>query len=354
MNETILIIIVASIIGVLLGRLIPWLATHFGKIRSTEAQANNQIQGRNIPKKSSPAPQLVVPRQSVVTLIVMTLLMVVWGLMIGFGFGVLSQLIYIVFLFPLVMGINSGKMMIDVIKRANIRKTSQLIFFSVLLTTVIYGTFHYTKYIGFQVKASMEIFSGLSEATEEANLKVTKGFLDYTFEEETGHSGFLGYMLYEAKEGVTIGRLFRSRSFNLGPALTWLYWLMEFGIILGVTIQKGKKLIGMSFCESCGNWYGEEKHLGGTTLENKSFLLDLLKQRNFVDLGKLIEKNTEVPSLELYLQGCQVCNKGNSHLVVRHAFQSQRGALKFTDASQTILEPNDSALLLNQLRFSES
>jgi hypothetical protein len=283
----------------------------------------------------------------------MTLLVVVWGLIVGFGAGVVSNLLYIVFLFPLLMGINNGKMIVDAIRRAKIRKISQLVFLSILSAIVIYGTFHYTRYMGFQVRAAMEIFSGLSEATEAENLEVTKAFLDYALLEETGYSGFFGYILYEAKEGAAIGRLFRSSSFNLGPILTWSLWLVEFGILLGVTIQKGKTVIGMSFCEACGNWYGEEKHLGGTTLENKTFLLHLLQQKDFVELGKLIEKNAELPSLEIYLHGCQVCNQSDASLMVRHAFQSPRGALQFTDASQAILQPKDRALLLNQLRFSE-
>lgn len=211
----------------------------YQKFRAAKEKARLEAQGANTQQEPSVSHQPAYSRQSVATFIVMTLLVVVWALMIGFGVGVFSHLIYIVFLFPFVMGINNGKMIVDAVQRAKIRATSQLIFLSVLSAIVIYGTFHYTRYIGFQVKASMEVFSGLSEATEEENLQVTKPFLDYTLEEETGHSGFLGYILYEAKEGATIGRLFRSSSFNLGPVLTWLYWLMEFGIILGVTIQRG-------------------------------------------------------------------------------------------------------------------
>jgi|GEM_PF-4882071 len=352
MNETIVIITGASIVGVLLGRLIPWLATRLGKVRPAEAQANKQIEVRTISKEPSLLPQPTGPRRSIATLVIMTLLMVVWGLMVGFAVSVFSHLLYIVFLFPLVMGINSGKMIVNVVQKAKIRTVSQLIFLSILSAVAIYGTFHYTRYIGFQVKALVEIFSGLDEATEGENLQVTKAFLDYALEEETGHSGFLGYILYEAQQGATIGRLFRDSSFNLGPALTWLYWLMEFGIILGVTIQKGRKVMNMSFCEACGNWHSGEKHLGGTASVNETILLDLLKQKDFTGLGTLIEKNAEVPSLELYFQGCQVCGKSASQLLVRRTFQNAKGNLQFTDTTQTILQPNESVLLLNQLSFS--
>src|SRR5688572_9791766 len=100
MNETILIITVASIIGILLGRLIPWLAARLGKVRPAETQANNQIEVRAISKEPSLPPQPTSPRISVATLVIMTLLVVVWGLMVGFVVSVFSHLLYIVFLFP--------------------------------------------------------------------------------------------------------------------------------------------------------------------------------------------------------------------------------------------------------------
>jgi len=216
----------------------------------------------------------------------------------------------------------------------------------------MYGSYHYCRYLGFQLRASVEIFEGFSAATEAENLGATKTFLDYALEEETGHSGFFGYILYEAKQGVSIGRLTRSSSVNLGPVLTWLYWLIEFGIILGLTIQKGWKLIHTAFCESCGNRFGSEKHLGGTMAANESLVLDLIRRKDFSELGKLMEENAELPSLEVYFQGCEVCGGSRSRLVVRHAFQGTKGALQFKDAAQTILQPSESMSVLKQLSFS--
>lgn len=313
--------------------------------KQVERRPERRLEEQSMPHKPAS------PQRAMLIFIGITLLVIVYGVMTGFTAGVFSHLIYIVFLFPLVMGINSGKLIADVIHRAKVRKTSQLIFFSLLLAVTIYGTFHYCRYVGLQVRTSLEMFPGLSQATEGKNLRLAKAFVDYALEEETGHSGFVGYMLYRANEGVSIGRLSRSSSFNLGPILTWLYWIMEFGIILWITLRKGKKMIGMSFCKSCGSWYGREKHLGGTATANETFLLDLIKHKDFIELGKLMDKNAELPSLEVYFQGCEVCNQSHSHLVVRHAFQDPRGGLQFTDASKIILQPQESVLLLSQLNF---
>ena len=289
-------------------------------------------------------------RRTVFMFIGITLLIIIFGLMTGFTIGVISNLIPIVFLFPVIMGINSGKMTVGVLKRAKFRKFGQLILLSLLSAVTMYGAYHYSRYLGFQVQTSVEIFSGLDEATDEENLQASQAFLDYALEKETGHSGFVGYMLYTANQGMSISRLSRSNGFNLGPALTWLYWALEFGLILGITLYKGRKQISAAFCEACGNWYGTEKHLGGMSSANQPFLLDLIKQRDFTRLGNLIEKNAELPSLEVYFKGCEVCGKSQSQLVVRHAFQGPQGRFQFNDVSATVLYPSESMSLLNQLR----
>ena len=298
--------------------------------------------------ESQPASQ----KQSIATLIVLSILGIVFGLATGLGTGIFSQLIPIVFLYPIIMGIANGNMIAEIIQKARIRKTAQLLVISILLAAAMYGSYHYCRYLGFQLRASLEIFEGFSAATEAENLGVTKTFLDYALEEETGHSGFIGYMLYEAKQGVSIGRLTRSSSVNLGPVLTWLYWLIEFAIILGLTIQKGWKLIHVAFCKSCGTRFGSEKHLGGTIAANESRVLDLVRQKDFVELQKLMEPNAELPSLEVYFQGCQACGNSQSQLVVRHAFQSAKGPVQFKDAAQTSLQPAESISLLKQWSFS--
>lgn len=291
------------------------------------------------------------PQRAVVDFIITAVLVVPAGVMVGVAASILSHLIYIVFVFPLLIGFASGRMINGAIYMAKIRKTSQLIFLSLVAAITIYGTYHYGRYVGLQIQTSFEMFPGFSQATEDKNLGAAKALVDYALEQETGYSGFVGYMLFKANEGISIGHFYSSNRLNLGPTLTWLYWTMEFGVILWVTIHTGKKLVSMSFCEFCGNWYGRERHLGGTTSANKSVLIDLIKQKDFIELGKLMEENAELPSLELYLQGCQVCNKSHSRLVVRHAFQGPKGGMQFADTSKIVLQPQESVLLLSQLKF---
>lgn len=354
MNETMIdiwgIIALISLASPLIGLLAIIAYKVYRKFRPSKEKARIERQ----PERALDEPSLPHnpsgPQRAIVEFIAVTFLIVCAGALTGVIAALLSYLMYILFVFPLVMGVASGGLIIGAIWMGKLRKISQLIFLSLLAAITLYGTYHYTRYIGLQVQTSLEMFPGFSQATEDKNLQAAKAFVDDALEEETGYSGFVGYMLFKAKEGVSIGRFYQSNRLKLGPTFTWLYWTMEFGIILWITIRMGKKFAA-SLCEFCGNLYGSEKHLGGTTNANESLILDLIKQRDFIELGKLIEENAELPSLELYFRGCNVCNKSHSHLALRQVFQGPRGRLQFTDRSKTVLQPQDKTLLLSQLKF---
>lgn len=308
----------------------------------------------NIEKQPSMPSESENPQRALFNFIGVTILVAIPSLLIGIFASIFSYLIYIVFLFPLFMGFFGGKIVANAVRVAKARKTSQLVFFSLLAALTIYGTFHYGRYVGLQVQMSLEMFPGLSAATRDDNFKIASAVVDYALEQETGHSGFIGYMLLRARKGVSIGRFYQSSRVNLGPILTWLYWILEFAIILWVTFSMGRKQISMPFCEFCRNWYNGEKHLGGTAAANGLHVLELIKQKDFPELGKLIEENAELPSLEIYFQGCERCNQGQSRLILRRASQDSKGMLKFMDISQTVLPAGDGARLLNQLKFTQN
>jgi hypothetical protein len=290
-------------------------------------------------------------------LIVPALLVIVWGLLVGFGAGLLGHILPFVVLYLTVMALGSGKGIAVVVRHFKLRQPSQIVILSLLSALTIYGVFHYAGYLIFQMRAANEIFLQMSDidsirADGGNRMLAARVIVDYALKEETGHSGFIGYLLYKANQGISMGRFYSSNRINLGPILTWLYWVLQFGIILAVTIYRGKNALRMPFCEACGNWYSSEKHLGGTSPANESILLELIEQKDFTALGKLMDKNAELPSLEVYFQGCTVCGKSPSQLVVRRAAQGAKGILQFTDATKTTLQPNESMTLFNQFSFS--
>ena len=87
-------------------------------------------------------------------------------------------------------------------------------------------------------------------------------------------------------------------------------------------------------------------------MANESVLMELIRQKDFAGLRTLMEPNAELPSLEVYFQGCSTCGKSPSHVVVRRVSQNAKGKLQFNDALQTFLQPTESTLLLRQLATS--
>ena len=124
---------------------------------------------------------------------------------------------------------------------------------------------------------------------------MAKAYANYALKQETGHGGFLGYLLYRAQTGISIGKFYSENRLQLTGVLTWLYWLLEFGLILWIMGGFLKDQQRVLHCEACGRRLGREKHLGGTIPANEPLLLDLLKRRDVTELGKLIVKDAGLP-----------------------------------------------------------
>jgi cation transporter-like permease len=278
------------------------------------------------------------------------LITIIGGTLTGIAVAVIGSLFYLVFLFPLGMGFIGGNIAKLGIRLAKIRKMGEAVLLSILVAISIYGTYHYAKYIFFQGQMFVQLLPKLTKVSQENKIDAAKVLMDYALIKETGHSGFVGYMLYKAQQGVSLGRFYSSNPLSLGPVLTWMYWLLEFGIILWVTTSIAKKDAQVPVCEVCGSRLGTEKHLGGTTPANESLMLDLIHRKEFSELGKLIEKTADVPSTELYIRRCEACQKGTSHLMVRRAFQTTKGTVQFSDILNVTLAPTDGLLLSQELR----
>ena len=275
------------------------------------------------------------------------LLMGAW--LTGVIVAIVGSFFYLVILFPVAMGFAGGGIVKAAIQTAKVRRTYQVVLMSLLVAATMYGTYHYGRYVALQVRMSIATASTFGEALSDHGLDTGKTLLNLALKEETGHDGFIGYMLFKAQDGLSIGKFYSSNRLNLGFTFTWVYWLLEFGIILWIAASMGKREASIPVCEFCGTRIGREKHLGGTISANESLLLDLIQRRQFAELGKLIEENADVPSTELYMKRCEACEKGSSYMALRRATKTSGGALQFTDILNLTLQPTDMSTLSQYL-----
>lgn len=269
----------------------------------------------------------------------------VGGYCIGLGFGIAGTFFYLIFIFPIVIGLLGGSLITDVAKYTKTRNLSLILTTCILTAIVLYGSMFYTRFIGLQITTSLQAFGGVSNE----NLKDAKVFVDYALEKETGYSGFVGYVLYKANQGVSIGKVFRSNALNLGPIFTWLYWLIELGVITFIMFHKSKGISTKLLCESCNSWYAEKRHIGGIPAAKEIDVLNLIKLKDYSNVGQALEENADVPSTEFYLQSCPVCDKSNS-LLSATKVRSQNGRLTFADILSTTLTPHEKKLFVKEIK----
>jgi hypothetical protein len=292
-------------------------------------------------------------KPTVLTRLGALLILVIGGGLVGMGVALVGSFIYLVIVFPIGMAFAGSMIASSAAQVARVRRTAQVTLIFILTALVVYGSFHYGRYVFFQLGSWLKLAS--SEAAQstgvQVDLKLAKVFTDFALKQETGHTGFLGYMLYRAKTGLSIGKFYSQNRLSLNGVLAWLYWVLEFGLILWIMSGEVKDHLRVPVCESCGRRLGREQHLGGTTPANEPLLLDLLKRGEVSGLGQMLVKEAGLPSVELYMQKCKTCGQQSTSVItVRRASLGRRGVV-LAEISQASLPPQDSTLFLQQLQF---
>ena len=281
------------------------------------------------------------------------LLILLGGTLTGFAAGAVGYVCSLAILFPLAMGFAGGKLAAWAVRLTKARGQRQVLLLAALAALIIYAAYHYTGYLSLQLQTYLALTGDPSYAGEEISFGSARFVLEYALLQETGQLGFPGYLLFKAQEGLSLGRFYSQSRLELGPALTWAWWALEFGVILGIAALMGRvqalEKPPAPVCPACGSPSTGEKHLGGTLPANESLLLDLVGRGDLAGLGRLLVQDTGLPSLEVYLKGCEACQDGETVLTVRRAAAGPMGSVQLTDVSRASLPPRESRLVLEQL-----
>ena len=289
--------------------------------------------------------------KAIAVLPIAVLMLVIGSAIIGTIMAIVGSFFYLSLVFPIAMGVGGSTLVSAVAQLTNIRKTGPLVLLSVLTAGMIYGSYHYGRYVALQVQTLIELSPSFSEAINKGDLGIAKVIVDYGLQEETGRPGFPGYMLYRAKTGFSIGRFYSQNRLVLTSYFAWLYWAAELGVVAWVAFTLAGRQERVPVCEACGRRYGREQHLGGTDPHNEALLLELLRRNDMIELGRLLKKDAGLPSVELYIRKCEACGKGASYLTVSRASLTPKGSVSVAEIGKATLQPRDRLLFLQQLRF---
>lgn len=265
------------------------------------------------------------------------------GLAIGGLTFAISQFIYLVLIFPVAMGLAGGVVSSFAIRQGKVRNPSVAAVFGALTGLILYGTAHGGEYIRFKQVTSQEINASIGQNS----MISTERIIDDYLQQETGSTGFVGYLKYSAKQGVTIGEVGRD-GFSLNETFTWVYWLIEFAIIEGIIFALAYGASKNPFCENCENWYSPAKRLGNVSNQVSNNFVELLNNDNFSRAGELLEplSATSTPSLEVQLQSCPACKTGDCVLTIHQASLDSNGKLALSQLMQGVLSASQTSKFL--------
>lgn len=277
-------------------------------------------------------PSLVTPMRGLLMLI---LTVVIGGAIFGALVSLIANLVYLIILFPLVMGAIAGFLVTVAVRSGKIRNPGVAILGAVVAGLMIYGAMWATDYFQFRNTVKTEILKD-SPKTDPAD---SEELIDLGLMMETGQSGFVGYVLYQDKQGVSIGRVTSSgKGVNLGAVGSWIYWGAEILIILWVSIVIGKKPASDPFCESCERWYGKEQIVGTLGASRSKELLALLEGGQFAKLGEELQSNPATPNLGVFMATCgKDCTAGEAFLAVRTQTRDSKGNLTTKDLAKGMI-----------------
>ncbi|MEA5485642.1 MULTISPECIES: hypothetical protein [Pseudanabaena] len=292
-------------------------------------------------------PSNIAPSQGVTILAISSL---VSGAAIGGATAFISKFIYFIVLFPMVMGFASGAAMGFAVKKGKIRNPLTAISLGVLGGLVTYGSLMYGQYINFQQE---------TETIMEREYNVTdknqaKEQINNFLQQETGSSGFVGFLKMSAKEGTSISR--GSSKVKLNDTFTYLLWLIELGIVGFLAASIPFKSANEPFNEEANEWYGEKQWVGSATAESKDELMRLLNMDDMAGASALLSSQTDLPTprIDVYSQSCAGIPFSDSVITVSYVSTNAKKQNESKDLLTGLVSESQRSLLVPQISTATS
>jgi hypothetical protein len=213
------------------------------------------------------------------------------------AFGV-SKTVYLVLLFPLLMGLAGGCLNLWAIGQGKIRNPGVATISGLLTGLVIYGVFLYG---GYMLYRSEKI--GWAEGASSLEKAEVAADLDRSIVDNTGHPGFLGYLHQQSKNGLVIVGKKNSDSppIVVKDRGVWLNWAIELLTICGITTLMSRWRVLAPFSEMTDRWFNRADRLGTIAkadIDQARTVLDEGRLEDFIALvqikGQLVAGGWEV------------------------------------------------------------
>ena len=237
------------------------------------------------------------PIGAVLTLV----LAIVGGAVLGLIVYFVSQFIYLICIFPFLIGGIFGYLLTLGVDLGKVRSGVYVAIAGIIGALVFLAASRYPTYaIDFKsdVRDELEDFAGAGvEVTDEE----VNEFADFILEAETGATGYWGFLQLEAKEGISIGR--RSTDLmTLDGTMAWVYWAIDFLIIAGFGIILGVGRTDEPYSTLAKEWYRQDGFIGTLPMGEFPEFMRSLTESRYEDAGQKLsgERQAPTPKIDVY------------------------------------------------------
>jgi hypothetical protein len=284
----------------------------------------------------------------------LVLVAVLGGLILGGILYAVSNLIYLVLLFPLGLGFVGGMIISWAVTRGKVRNIIIASVFGALMGLVIYGVYTYGEYYFFQQDVYKAISENLAEDGKEIGNVSPTEVTDMVLDSEVGETGFPGFMKYMAKEGVTITGRSSSGGFTLSGIWYWVYFIIELVLIITVAVIASAQAAGSPFCERCDEWYGSEKLVGLVDVKDAETLIQALNRDDYMEAGSKLLQESNYPRLEVSAERCPVRDDCDIYLHVQRVSLGRKNEEKKEDVAKGLITVDQYATLTSSIANAEA
>jgi hypothetical protein len=270
----------------------------------------------------------------------------------GLGAGVItyfvSREVYLIILFPILLGLGVGWIMAMAVQIGKVRAPLVAGAFGVVMALILYGTYRYAEYywrFRSDFKRQVEKTFGQKITDDEY-----QRFEDITLQDEVGAKGFAGYIRLTAREGIMFTRATSSSDsgVTLKGTVLYLYWMLEIAAIGFFAAVGAARSARKPFSEQSGEWYGKAARVGTLPAELVSTFVERVQQGQLAQAGALVTAEARTPprtDVAVYRSAAP----GTDHLLAVQRVTLRRSSADTKDLHRWIITPAEFETLRTSL-----
>jgi hypothetical protein len=233
------------------------------------------------------------------------------GILTALGFGLVAAAVvggilfaidhfigfYLIILFPAVAGFIVGFVVSQGITAGKIRNAGVAILIGAICGFTTMGVYHFLDY---QIAFKNDIKNAISQGTTAVSDQVEQVAEDAFLKGEVKQTGFMGFLNYQAQQGITITRSSSRNGLTLTNGWAWGYFGLEVLIVMFIVALLASSAASEPFDERSKAWYGDAVHVLSAPLEQAQTIREALKNGFFETAGQLMTRDAlPAPKIDL-------------------------------------------------------